>query len=134
MTRWLLPLLLLGCSSSTDGDGFKCAIGDLTGTWRVTYAETNGSCGRINDETVVFTPSKAGAGAAACTTAAADVAADKCSVQQDFTCPLSGVAGTQHWVGVVRQTGEGTLGGSLTLSVTGSLACRSTYDVRFTKQ
>lgn len=129
---------LLGCSSSSSEPFTACTIGSLTGTWRVTYVETDGNCGKLADETVVMSAaaSPGAPGTPSCTFAANEISADHCRADLDFTCPLTGVAGTQRWVGATRQVSAGELSGSMTLTVTSpSLGpCRSTYAVDWTRQ
>ena len=158
MSRWLFPCLIAACScsSSTSGAGatddhrasqpppapFTCALGSLMGSWRIVYVESDGTCGRVADE-VATVPTEdapdagasADAGVAACTYAARAISADKCSIDLDFTCPLNGLMGTQHWSGTLHQTSATTLGGSLGLQVSGATSgpCRSTYSVRWIK-
>lgn len=130
-------LILLGCSSSTESatPAFQCKIGELDGTWRVTYAETDGNCGQLAAETVVLKPGATSSSAAACQTAAQDISADKCRIDLDYTCPLATGSGSQHWAGAMHQTAETKLEGSLTVQANGSgLNCRSTYDVTWQRQ
>lgn len=123
-------LLLVACSS--DDEPFKdCALGELTGTWRVTYDETNGSCGRLSDETVVLKPGEA---SSACKYDSQAISADKCRIDLDFTCPLA-PQGSQRWIGALRHVAADRIEGSMTLQGTdGRLVCRSTYDVTWTRQ
>jgi hypothetical protein len=105
-------------------------MGELTGTWRVSYRETNGTCGTLADETVVMGSGANDVAASACTFGANQIASDKCSQSLDYTCPLKGVSGTQQWVGQLRQTAANRLEGPFTVQVQGAPGvCRSTYDV-----
>lgn len=125
-----------GCSSSTNGDAtFACAFGELSGTWRVHYEETNGNCGTIADETVVLGAAPDPA-AGSCTRAADVISQDKCRADEDFTCPTGDNRGTQHWIGTLHHTAADRVSGSLTVQVNHpSLGvCRSTYDVIWTRQ
>lgn len=127
---------LAGCSSSTHGDGnFTCAFGELSGTWRVHYEETNGNCGAIADETVVLGTAPDPA-AASCTRAADVISQDKCRADEDFTCPTADNRGTQHWIGTLHHTATDRVSGSLTVQVNHPSIglCRSTYDVIWTRQ
>ena len=125
-------VVLAGCSSS-DPAPFTCAMGELRGTWRAVYMQTNGNCGKVADETIVLSASTAGE-ASQCTYAAQQVSADKCRIDLDYTCPLTGQPGTQRWVGAMHHAAAGTVTGSMTVSAAGSATCRSTYDVTWTKQ
>lgn len=131
---------LVGCSSSSSsGKPFTaCTIGSLTGTWRVTYVETDGTCGKVADETVVLSSAATpGApGTPSCTIAANQISPDRCRIDLDFTCTLNGVAGTQRWIGATHQLSATELSSSMTLTLTSpSLgSCRSTYAVDWTKQ
>jgi hypothetical protein len=130
-------LLLVACSSSTTEPPFAgpCHIGELTGTWHVTYAETDGNCGPVPAETVVLSASMtASAMGPKCTINADQVSADKCRLDSDFTCPLNGAVGTQRWVGATHQTGPGSLSSSWTVSTTGAVVCRSTYTLTWVQQ
>lgn len=126
----------VGCSSSTNQPFTDCKIGSLTGTWRVTYVETDGNCGKVAAETVVLSASSKSPGAATCTIAAQEVSSDHCRIDLDFTCPLSGAPGTQHWVGVTHQVSATELTSSMTLSaMSPSLgSCRSTYTLDWVQQ
>lgn len=114
-------------------------MGSLTGTWRVTYVETDGTCGKVADETVVITSGKSGAtqpASTGCTYAADEISADRCRADLDFTCPLTGVAGTQRWIGATHQISATELTSSMTLTVTtpNRGTCRSTYTLDWTQQ
>ncbi len=127
---------LAGCSSSNHGDeNFTCAFGELSGTWRVHYEETNGNCGAIADETVVLGTAPDPA-AASCTRAADVISQDKCRADEDFTCPTADSRGTQHWIGTLHHTASDRVSGSLTVQVNHPAfgLCRSTYDVIWTRQ
>jgi hypothetical protein len=150
----LMAALLIAACSSGDNDTqspapaptappepFTCALGMLTGSWRVVYTETSGTCGRVADEVATVPsppPPGADAGAPAsngCTFAAATISEDKCSIDTDFTCPIAGTPNaTQRWNGTLRQTGAQVLAGTWGLQVTGPLGtCRSVYSVRWTR-
>lgn len=132
--RWFLPLLLLGCSSSSSADdGPKCNIGQLTGAWRITYLETDGACGAITEQTVTMSSQPPGGGGT-CMFAKNEVSADKCTTAQAFTCPIAGSTGNQQWTGTMKTVEETKLQGTYTLQVTGAAPCRSTYTITWTKQ
>jgi hypothetical protein len=127
-------VVLAGCSS---GDpSFTCAIGELSGTWRIHYEETNGNCGAVADETVVLSPAASQAASAGCTYAAQNISSDKCSLELDFTCPTTDNAGTQHWIGSMHQVAADRLEGSYTVQLQHPQlgTCRSTYDTTMQKQ
>ncbi len=130
-----LLALVAACSSSSQ-EHFTCAVGQLTGTWRLSYQETNGNCGAIADETVVLSPGAAQAASTGCTFAAQEVSADKCSMAVDFTCPTADNAGTQHWVGSMHQVAANRLEGSYTVQLQHPQLglCRSTYDTTMQEQ
>lgn len=129
-------LVLSACSSSTDGDApaFTCALGELRGTWRLSYEEQGGgTCGPIADETVVLTGNTSAA-PAACTQDALLISDDKCRMDLDFTCP-AGTNGSQKWAGATRQVAEDRLVGDMTAQATvGNQSCRSTYTITWTRQ
>ena len=132
---------VLACSSSSSNKPFTaCAIGELHGTWRISYAEQpNGSCGPIPDEmAVIETTAQAMAAQmmavkGGCTFQAETISPDKCRLDTSFTCPLKApYQGTSRWAGYLKQTSTTTLEGPLTLDVAGSGgACRSTYEVTY---
>lgn len=126
-----IVLVLTACASEAP-EPYTCALGNLTGTWRVSYAEQNGNCGPLADETAVLSAETGGSGGG-CRFAANVISSDKCRADQDFTCPLTDASGSAHWVGVLRHVGRGSLRGSYSLQVAGRLSCRSTYDVIYTE-
>lgn len=127
-------VVLSACSSSTDGDApaFKCALGELRGTWRLTYVEkSGGTCGPVAEETVVLTGTTSTP--AACQQDAVLISDDKCRMDLDFTCPVQN--GSQQWAGATRQVAEDKLIGDMTAQVTvGAQSCRSTYEITWTRQ
>jgi hypothetical protein len=135
--RWLLPLPLIAVSAACVVDGAEekdeltCALGELTGTWRIQYQEVNGDCGAIPDETSVFDP---GTGSG-CTRDTRTISADKCRLDTSFSCPTADRLGTSAWGLVVRQTSETRLDGTGTVQVSHSTlgTCRSTYTITVTR-
>jgi hypothetical protein len=130
----ILAFGLFSCSSSTDGDApaFKCALGELRGTWQLTYVEKDGTCGPIAAETVVLTGESSTP--SSCKQDAVIVSDDKCRMDLDFTCP-AGNGGTQKWTGATRQVAEDRLVGNMTAQATvGAQSCRSTYEITWTRQ
>lgn len=126
---------MLACGSS-DGSGeepYTCAIGELVGTWRWHYDETDGTCGQIPDETGIFDPNAEPA--PGCTIASSSVSDDKCRSDTAFTCPTTDNLGDQSWVMVVHHSGAGLLTGTATVQINHSTlgTCRSTYDVTVTE-
>ena len=125
----------IACSSSSTGSsGFSgpCHIGELSGTWRVHYTQTDGNCGALPDETVIMDAAPSNS---KCTYAAKSISADKCRMDLDFTCPLPAGPGEQHWVGTLRQTGPGSMDGPWTGQGTSlGQTCRSSYDVHWQQQ
>jgi len=126
-------VLAAGCSGADDEPFTACKLGQLTGTWRTSYVELDGTCGRLADETVTLSASSVAESQAKCSYAANTISADRCRIEQDFTCPLATGSGQQRWTGVTRHTAEGTLQGTMTVQVTGPLLCRSTYAVTTTR-
>lgn len=127
----VVAVTLVACSS--DPDRFTdCKLGQLTGTWRVSYTERDGNCGRIADETVSLSAATAAEAQSKCTYAVNTVSADRCQAEQDFTCALTGAKGTQRWVGTLRHATERTLSGRYTVQVTGDVTCRGTYETFWT--
>ncbi len=129
--------MLAACSGSDDAaTPFVCKLGELQGTWRIVYTESDGSCGKVPDEVAILGASSADGGTDdGCTYRVNEIAADKCSGDLDFTCPTSNKTGTQHWIGTTKQTSETTLSGTMSLQVElGGNTCRSTYAVAWTRQ
>jgi hypothetical protein len=136
-TVFALFALLSACSSEDDNSAKPavCSIGELRGTWRISYTETDGTCGAVADETAVLDPN-AEAPATGCEYHSMSVSDDKCRMDMDYTCPLAGgVHGSQRWTGSLHQTDAGRLAGSITAQVTSPAGpCRSTYDVTWSQQ
>lgn len=125
---------MVACSSSTDGDApsFTCALGELRGTWRLTYSEKDGTCGPVAAETVVLTGESSTP--ANCQQDALLLSADKCRMDLDFTCQAAN-GGSQRWSGATRQVAEDRLVGDMTAQATiGNQSCRSTYEITWTRQ
>lgn len=133
---WLVAMgtALMACSSSTDGDAapFACALGELRGTWRLSYVEqSGGTCGPIADETVVLTGTTGTP--SACKQDALLISDDKCRMDLDFTCPAAN--GSQRWTGATRQVAADRLIGDMTAQLSaGGAACRSTYQITWQRQ
>jgi hypothetical protein len=126
--------LTAACGASDEEDSFTdCALGELTGTWRFRYAETDGNCGPLPDETAVFDPSAPLP--AGCTRHSTAVAANKCRMDLAWECPTTDRAGTQAWVLVVHQKSHTKLEGTATVQVVHPTlgTCRSTYALTITK-
>lgn len=146
----LAAALLFGCGSTASSTGAPpappftaCEIGQLGGAWLVSYTEVDGNCGPVPDETVVApsgAPMKVGGGVDAggpqCTIAAQTISADKCEIDDDFTCTLlGGTAGTQHWSGALHQTSAVDIVGRVSLQLLEPMAaCRSTYIEEWKRQ
>lgn len=133
----LLSGFVVACSSSSsDAEPFTdCAIGELTGTWRVHYTRQDGDCPpKIPDETVVIDSPANKQAASKCTFHANNVAADKCSMEQDFTCPAANGPGSLRWTGKTTQTSAGSMRGTMSLTIMiPEGTCRSTYTIDWTK-
>lgn len=128
MSKTILVAAVLagGCG----GSDFECAIGELTGSWRLHYEETDGTCGAIADETALFDP--AGALPGNCVTNADNLSADRCEYDLDYTCTEPTF--TQRWVSHFEQIDEDFMRATATLTFTDAAgSCRSTYDVTITK-
>lgn len=118
MKSWLfVAVFLTACGS----DAFECSIGELDGTWRWSYQETNGNCGSIPDETVQFVPGGANQ---------PGISADQCELDVAITGETTDGLGTQAWSIHLEQADEETLDGSGTVQVNHpSGTCRSTYNI-----
>lgn len=131
---WILFLGVLTACSSEAPPFTDCRLGELTGTWRAHYTETNGDCGPIPDETAVFSPGKQDPATAGCKTLTATTSADRCRMDLDWTCPPAKGSGTVRWTGVLRHTGRDTLAADLSLQINIPAGyCRSTYLVTMTR-
>lgn len=124
--------VVLGCSSGPDDaeEPFTdCAIGELTGAWRFRYAETDGNCGALADETVILEPD--GDPPDGCDLESVEISDDQCRMDQAFSCPLNDGQGEQSWVLVLKQMASEHLEGSGTLQASHPIlgSCRSTYDI-----
>lgn len=129
-----LACVLVACASESSPPFTACKLGELTGTWRARYTETNGDCGPIPDETVVFSPGKQDPAAAACTFLTNTTSADKCRADLDWRCPPAKGDGIVRWTGVLRHVGEGALSADLSLYINASAGvCRSTYTITMTR-
>jgi len=124
---WWVAVVLAGAIGCDGGDAFEdCAIDALTGAWRLSYTETDGTCGPIQDETFIL----GGTGDGACTEHANTISDDRCEQTLDFTCPTTDGAGTQRWVMVLEQVGEEHIAGTGTVQLDHPEGtCRSTYDL-----
>lgn len=131
-------LAVCAACGGSDSDGaaappqFECAIGQLTGTWRAQYVETNGTCGPIADETFIAgVPDPSGQ----CTVTTSQVSSDRCRIDIAFNCPTTDGQGTVAWVVVLRQTSQTQLSGTGTVQVNHAVlgTCRSTYDITVTR-
>lgn len=113
--RIVMMIGLLALASCGGGSDFTCSVGSLTGTWRFKYQETNGTCGALQDETIILGTTTAPSG---CTTSADLVSADHCRLDTSFTCPIisATVTGTQTWTETFSQVSAGELSGSGTAS------------------
>jgi len=130
----VLGITVAACSSESSTTFTDCKIGELTGTWRVTYTETDGTCGPLPSETASFNPGKQDPAAANCTFRTNTISADKCRADQDWTCPTTSGRGTSRWTGVTTHSTTNTLSSTLTLQLTDpSITCRSTYTVIWTR-
>lgn len=123
-------VLLLGCGGGEHEEFTDCALGQLTGTWRFHYVETNGDCGPIADETVMMSAATEPTGSLA----GAQISADRCRMDLAFTAATTDGQGTQTWTTVLFQTGPAHIGGTATVQINHPMGvCRSTYDVNVTK-
>lgn len=124
---------LVACGGSDDQGSFSdCGLGELTGTWRMHYEETDGNCGAVADETAVFDP---GAPLApGCVNHSQSVSDDRCRMDMSFECPTTDEQGSQAWVMVMRQIARDRLEGTGTLQLDHpDVLCRSTYDLTVAK-
>jgi hypothetical protein len=119
----LLVLTMLGCGG--DEPFTDCALGELTGAWRIHYAETDGNCGSIQDATVMADTESG------CTVESQQVSADKCRKDSTVTCPTVDGLGTTTQVSVFQQVAADRIEGTTTIQLVHSTLgnCRSTYDV-----
>jgi hypothetical protein len=126
-----------GCSGA-DEPFRDCTMDRLTGTWRASYRETNGTCGAIPDETVNLSAASSGSSSSsgdACRTLAYGISPNKCRVEQSFTCPTNDDRGTQSWTMVLQQTSPTSITGTATVQLSHATlgSCRSTYAMTWTR-
>jgi hypothetical protein len=138
MTKLLLACALVGCSvaltaaCSDDSEPFDdCSLGELSGIWRSSYTETNGTCGPIADETVVAGQP----GGAGCTVTYEAFSEDRCRMERAFACDIiEPIEATTSWTVVMNQVGPSQLSGSGTVQVNSQvIACRSSYLIQVTR-
>jgi hypothetical protein len=130
----MMACWLAGCGGDDNPAPFSdCHIGELSGTWRTHYAETNGNCGAIADETGIFNPNAPPP--AGVTIDAKQISSDKCRGDLAFTIATTDGQGSQSWVMVIHQTSATELQGTATLQLNHPTLgnCRSTYDVTVTQ-
>jgi hypothetical protein len=126
-------LLAVACGGGDNEDeDFTCALGELAGTWRLHYVETDGTCGPIEDQSGIFNPGEPAPG---CTLDSRIISADKCRLDTAFTCPLADGLAFQGWTIVLTQVASGRLSGTGTAELNHPSAgsCRSTYDIMVTR-
>jgi len=135
MTKGVCAALILALVSCSDGDEeppFACGLGELQGTWRVTYQEQgDGTCGPVSDLTLNFSSPDEGG----CVYAMREISRDKCRLDFDFTCTFPDGKGKIRSVGVTRQPAVDELVGDLTIEAEHPELdyCRSTYKVTYRK-
>jgi hypothetical protein len=129
-----LSLANVGCSGA-DEPFRDCNLDTLSGTWRISYRETNGDCGPIPDETVNLASAGSGSAASTCSTQAYGISPNKCRVEQAFTCATTDGAGTTAWTMVVQQMSPTSVSGTATAQLTHRTlgTCRSTYAMTWTR-
>ncbi len=120
--------------SACGGDDFKCGLGEITGTWRTSVHEINGTCGAIADDTTNFSAPMDDN----CQTHSSAVSPDLCRMDIDYTCPVTdartGDMGTVHWTQVRHHVEERRIEGTGTVRVVvAGRSCQSTYDITLTK-
>jgi hypothetical protein len=133
----LVAPAVVGCSGA-DEPFRDCNMDSLSGTWRVSYRQTNGDCGPISDETVNISAASSGSSSSSgggCRTLAYGISPNKCRVEQSFTCPTNDNRGTQSWTMVSQQTSPTSVSGTATVQLTHSTlgSCRSTYAMTWTR-
>lgn len=130
-----ITITTLACSSSDEDEAVTCKLGELDGTWLVTYVEKDGTCGKIADETVVLSPGAAAEAQSKCTYNAQTVSPDKCRLDLDYACTLATGTGSQHWIGTLKQVANARLSGSMSVQIVlNGQTCRSTYDITWSRQ
>lgn len=119
----------MSLSCGSEDERFDCALGELTGTWRAQYAETNGSCGPIENETWILDP-----GAelpSGCEVLHQAISDDRCRADMAWICPTVDNLGTQEWVTVLEHVRPTRIAGTGTVQLVHPSvgACRSTYAI-----
>lgn len=130
MRTLLLTLLTLSACGSDSEPFENCTLGELTGAWRISYSEDDGTCGPLADETIVFD----GSGGEGCEVLSFEVSEDQCEGALHTFC-TDGSTFEQDNVLVLTQTGEDTIEGTFAVMYAdSSFSCRSTYDVDMRQQ
>jgi hypothetical protein len=125
---------VLGCSGANE-PFTACNLDSLSGTWRISYRETNGNCGAIPDETVNMSAAGSGSATTTCRSQSYSISSNKCRIDQSFTCATTDGSGTQAWTVVSQQGSASSVSGTATVQVTHPTlgTCRSTYAVTWTR-
>lgn len=120
----------VGCGAA------DCQIADRDGTYRVTYATVDGSCGDLDSTTVTLEPQPAPP-AGPCTYSRYEWSSDECSLDASYACEFPGDDLRVTYVGVTTQADddgaviEGSMSVLATRLSTGQIVCSGTYDMRF---
>ncbi len=138
MRKLLIAGMLLGACGGEDQTPVpieECQLGELTGAWRVTYEETDGTCGPIPDATVIMGNGvENGVEPEGCEIYSATRDADSCRSFVDFECVMSDGSAVR-WVIVQTQVSSDRVIGTGTGTVNHPEAgfCQSTYDITLTQ-
>ncbi len=133
----LVGVMAGGCGTTSGHPGTRRPCGGRDGaTYAIDFVERSGDCGPIAEQ--VATPEASSTAQSACT-GGATVSADQCDVTLDLSCPLLGnTAGHEVDRGTVHWSDEGSIGVGIISIVdfdgADIVACRSTYDVTYTRQ
>lgn len=136
----LIPFLvvLVGCSGADEGE--PCDLAHRDGTYVQSFSERDGgTCGELSDQVVILSDgmgSTSGVPQNCAEDAPSELSADQCSLTRAYSCEFDGTI--VSFVGVTTERDGGArLVGTVTSTVfnpDGSMSCRSTYDVTFTRQ
>ncbi len=133
---------LVGCSgASADGEPAppsQCDKNARVGTYMTSFMESaGGSCGPVQSSLINFSPEPAAvaAGPAAnCVVNSERWSEGDCKLERDVTC--NDASGPTHTIMVSRaKTADAdTIGGTMSITISGRSACQSTYTISAVRQ
>ncbi len=128
-----LAVTTTACSSASTNPGANssttCAA--RKGTYKATFTERAGTCGKINETIITF--GQSGSAPSGCTGSQV-TSANNCTVDINITCPLN-ASDSFHETGHGSWSADGTSGEAIIELVLsdryGNFLCQSTYDINY---